>query len=280
MHIKGIRFGMPFIQRIGVLKDRQAHRIRWNVHAGPEAHYVLKGMCAWEIAGRDEPVSVPGGAFIVFPSDVRHRSADENAAPATRLGVIYEKPPCIQTAGISFSPSDIERLFNVLEAHAFSVHAIPPTLLHVLKEIRDAAEGFRMHDDGLRLRILNELLLLETARALERGTAFLPRNGSVVPQVCEWIRNHIGFDFSIDSLVSLSGYGRSRFFTLFLEETCMSPHDYVVRMRVERAKELLRKGGCSIMDVALACGFKSASTFSATFTKFMGMSPRGWRTIS
>ena len=55
--------------------------------------------------------------------------------------------------------------------------------VHVLKEVRDAAEGFRMHDDELRLRILNELLLLEVARALERGTAFRPRNGPVVPRM-------------------------------------------------------------------------------------------------
>ena len=279
-HLKGIRFGLPFIKRIGVLNDKQAHRIQWNSHAGLEVHFVLKGMCTWEIADRDESVAVPGGAFMVIPADVRHRPAGENATPATRLGVIYETVPHVPTTGISFLPSDIDRLFWVLGAHALSVHAIPPGLLHVLKEIRDAVIGFNVPDDGLRLRILNELLLLETARALERGTTFLPRNGSVVPQVCEWIRNHIGFDFSIDSLVRLSGYGRSRFFTLFLEETGMSPNDYVVRMRVERAKELLRKGGCSIMDVAFACGFKSASTFSATFTKFMGISPRSFRNES
>lgn len=276
-HLKGIRFGLPFIKRIGVLKDKQAHRIRWNSHAGLEVHYVLKGMCTWEIAGRDEAVSVPGGAFMAIPADVRHRPAGENAAPATRLGVIYEKAPCVPTVGVSFLPSDLDRLFQVLEAHALSVHAIPPGLLRVLKEIRDEAKGFNVTDDGLRLRILNELLLVETARALGEGHTFIPRNGSVVQQVCEWIRDHLDSPFSIDSLVKLSGYGRSRFFTLFFAETGMSPNDYVVRLRIERAQKLLRESDRSILNVTFACGFKSASTFSTTFAKFTGVSPRVFR---
>ena len=57
----------------------------------------------------------------------------------------------------------------------------------------------------------------------------------------------------------------------------MSPNDYVVRMRIGRAQELLRESERSILNVALACGFKSASTFSATFAKFAGVSPRTFR---
>jgi AraC-like DNA-binding protein len=276
-HLKGIRFGVPFIRRIGVLKDTQAHRIRWNAHDGLEVHYVLKGMCAWEIDGRDEPVSVPGGAFMAIPPSVRHRPIGENAAPSTRLGVIYEKPPLVRSTGVSFAPEDLEHLFRGLEERAFTILAIPPWLLHVLKEVRDAVTGFTTGDDGLRLRILNELLLVETVRALKEGNAFLPRNGEVVPQICEWIRDHLDSCFSIDSLVRLSGYGRSRFFSLFFAETGMSPNDYVVRKRIERAQMLLRQDGRSILEVALACGFKSASTFSATFTKFTGVSPRKFR---
>ena len=268
---------MPFIKRIGVLKDKQAHRIRWNSHAGLEVHFVLKGMCTWEIADRNKPLSVPGGAFMAIPADVRHRPVGENAAPSARLGIIYEKAPSMPPAGVSFLPSDLDRLFRVLGAHALSVHAISPGLLHVLKETRNEIEGFSVADDGLRLRILNELLLVETARALEEGDAFLPRNGPVVQQVCEWIRDNLNSSFSIGSLVRLSGYGRSRFFTLFFEETGMSPNDYVVRLRIERAQRLLREGNRAILEVALACGFKSASTFSATFAKFTGVSPRVFR---
>ena len=276
-HLKGIRFGLPFIKRIGVLNDKQAHRIQWNSHAGLEVHFVLKGMCTWEIADRDESVAVPGGAFMVIPAGVRHRPVGENAAPSKRIGVIYETAPRVPAAGVSLLPSDLDRLFRVLEFHAFSLHAIPPGLLHILKEIRNEVEGFTAADNGFRLRTLNELLLVETARTLEDGGTFLPRNGSVVQQVCEWIGDHLDSRFTIGSLIKFSGYGRSRFFTLFVKETGMSPNDYVVRQRIERAQVLLREDDRSILAVALACGFKSASTFSTTFAKFTGLSPRAFR---
>ena len=124
---------------------------------------------------------------------------------------------------------------------------------------------------------MSELLIVETARVLEAGDTILPRNGSVVPQICKWIGNHLDACFSMDKLVRISGYGRSRFFSLFFEETGMSPNDYVVRMRVERAKKLLLESALPIMAIALSCGFKSASTFSSTFTKFIGVSPRTFR---
>ena len=276
-HLKGIRFGMPFIKRIGVLKDRQAHRIRWNVHDGLEVHYVLKGMCAWEIAGRSEPISVPGGAFVAFPPDVRHRAIGENAAPSTRLGVIYDKSAFILPTGGAFKQSDLNHLLQTIKNNAFVVHSIPSGLHFALKELRDAVDSFSMDDKGLRLRILNELLLVETVRALEKGNTFLPSNGSVVPQICKWIKNHLDSSFSIDDLVKLSGYGRSRFFSLFFAETGMSPNDYVVRMRIERAQALIRENKSNLLSIALSCGFKSAASFSATFRKFIGVSPRTFR---
>ena len=276
-HLKGIRFGMPFIKRIGVLKDRQAHRIRWNVHDGLEVHYVLKGMCAWEIDGRSDPISVPGGAFVSIPPKLRHRAIGENAAPSTRLGIIYDKASLLPSAGVSFKHSDLKRLLQALKESAFVVHSIPTILLFVLKELRDAVDSFNVADNGLRLRILNELLLVETVRALEKGSTFLPSNGSVVPQVCEWIKSHLDSSFSIDDLVKLSGYGRSRFFSLFFAETGMSPNDYVVRQRIERAQVLIRENKSNLLDIALSCGFKSAATFSATFRKFTGVSPRTFR---
>ena len=207
----------------------------------------------------------------------QHGRSGENAAPSARLGIIYDKPSLVQSAGVSFTRTDLERLFRTLRESAFLVHAIPPGLLHVLKELRATVEGFMVDGDALRLRILNELLLIETVRALDEGGTFLPHNGSVMPQVCEWIKSHLDSTFSIDELVKLSGYGRSRFFSLFLAETGMSPNDYVVRMRIERAQALLRNGKLGILDVALSCGFKSASTFSATFRKFIGVSPRTFR---
>ena len=48
-HIKGYRFGLPAVQRLGLIDDAETHRITWNAHEGLEIHYVLRGRFTWEI---------------------------------------------------------------------------------------------------------------------------------------------------------------------------------------------------------------------------------------
>jgi len=55
------------------------------------------------------------------------------------------------------------------------------------------------------------------------------------------------------------------------------PHRYVLRRRTERARELLRQPGATILEVALACGFSSQSHFATVFRALTGVSPRAYR---
>ena len=59
----------------------------------------------------------------------------------------------------------------------------------------------------------------------------------------------------------------------------MTPNDYLIRARIELAKRKLSRKTLdgSMLDLAVACGFNSASVFSTTFRKHVGMSPRGFR---
>ena len=56
-----------------------------------------------------------------------------------------------------------------------------------------------------------------------------------------------------------------------------SPRDYALRLRVQHAAELLRRPGASVTDVALTCGFASASGLARRFRSLLGTSPRRWR---
>jgi AraC family transcriptional regulator len=52
--------------------------------------------------------------------------------------------------------------------------------------------------------------------------------------------------------------------------------EYVRRVRVGRAQSLLNRGGLSVAEIALACGFYDQSHFTTTFARLVGMSPRQW----
>jgi AraC family transcriptional regulator len=55
------------------------------------------------------------------------------------------------------------------------------------------------------------------------------------------------------------------------------PHRYLVRLRIERAKELLVAQRTPITEVALAVGFGSSAHFSTVFRKHVGVAPTVWR---
>jgi AraC-like DNA-binding protein len=69
----------------------------------------------------------------------------------------------------------------------------------------------------------------------------------------------------------------SHFSRAFRRSMGVAPHSWLLARRVEAAKEKLRDGGLSLLDVALACGFADQSHLTKVFTRFVGVSPGAWR---
>jgi AraC family transcriptional regulator len=56
-----------------------------------------------------------------------------------------------------------------------------------------------------------------------------------------------------------------------------SPHAYVIRRRIERAKQLMMETATPLSQIAVECGLADQAHFSRLFRKLVGESPRGWR---
>lgn len=280
MHLKGVRFGFPLMKRLGFLKHHETYGVSWNRHGGVEIHYVLKGDIAWELHGEIKPLVISGGYFGIIPANARHRAIGNKGTPATRLGVIFEKPLSEFAKGTIFSPDDLRRIFRRFRENGGHVRRFSPRLSATVRDLADAMtlEAAQEPDGQLRLRALTAALIHETYVTLGEPEA-LAEGHDVAPKIRKWIDAHCTEKISIPKLVKLSGYGRSRFFSLFLANTGMTPNDYLVRARIELAKRKLSKKTLdgSMLDLAVACGFNSASVFSTTFRKHVGLSPREFR---
>ena len=276
MHLRGVRFGFPLIKRVGLLKHRETYGVPWNRHGGIEIHYVLKGDIAWELQGRERPLAVSGGSFGLVPANVRHRARDNRGTPAVRIGVIFERPSAGKAAGTPFSADDLKRMFVRFRQHGGLVRRFSSRLSDLVRDFAAALtkEALQDADGRLRLRSLASALVYETYVALGEPEA-LAEGHDVIPKICSWIRAHAAEKITVPQLVKLSGYGRSRFFSLFLADTGLTPNDYLVRIRIDRAKKQLARKALdgSMLDLALACGFNSASAFSTTFRKYVGLPP-------
>ncbi|WP_022901109.1 helix-turn-helix transcriptional regulator [Humibacter albus] len=63
----------------------------------------------------------------------------------------------------------------------------------------------------------------------------------------------------------------------FRDEYSETPYSYLMTRRIERAKELLRRGDLSVTDVCFAVGCTSLGSFSSRFTELVGETPSAYR---
>jgi AraC family transcriptional regulator len=92
-----------------------------------------------------------------------------------------------------------------------------------------------------------------------------------------FIEEHLGSDIGIATLAALAGYSPDHFARLFKQSFGLSPYQFILQRRVERAKALLRDRSHSIAEVAMMCGFASQAHFHTTFKARTGVTPGVYR---
>ena len=278
-HIKGIRFDLPLVRRLGLIDDNEAHRIAWNTHEGLEIHYVLRGRFTWEIRNSRKQLSVNGGHLAIIPAGRAHRAAGETGTPSFRMGIILEPFSKAIARGSSFAADELREILDMLATKTLILRPLTPDVLKCLRSLREAIIAFKPEGltSRLRLRTLAELLLVETKAALETDCP-MPHDNRLMDNIWKWINRHLTEDISSEQLVAKSGYGRSRFFTLFRNEIGLTPADYIVRERIALAKDLLLSHpDLPAAEIARRTGFSSPSFFTLNFRKQTGQTPTAFR---
>uniref|UniRef100_A0A832H4N3 AraC family transcriptional regulator n=1 Tax=Oscillatoriales cyanobacterium SpSt-402 TaxID=2282168 RepID=A0A832H4N3_9CYAN len=96
-------------------------------------------------------------------------------------------------------------------------------------------------------------------------------------QVLDYINDHLHQEIKLADLAALLGISQFHFCHLFKQSTAITPYQYLLQQRIERAKQLLKQTELSIMDIALSCGFSSHSHLSKQFRQLTGTTPRMYR---
>ena len=96
-------------------------------------------------------------------------------------------------------------------------------------------------------------------------------------RVLDYIDAHLDREIKLANLGRLLDMSQFHFSRLFKQSIGLSPHQYLVQQRVERAKYLLKQTDRLIVDIALECGFNSHSHLSKQFRKLTGISPKAFR---
>ena len=98
---------------------------------------------------------------------------------------------------------------------------------------------------------------------LNRALKMLNRNVSASP--------------TLNDLADEVGLHPSTFCRAFKQSTGLSPHRYLIQLRVARAKEMMAERSLTLTQIALDCGFNGSSQFSVAFRRITGVAPRFYR---
>jgi AraC-like DNA-binding protein len=91
-----------------------------------------------------------------------------------------------------------------------------------------------------------------------------------------YIDAHLAERVSLADISSAVGLSPMHFAAQFKAATGLRPHQYLLRRRVERARDMFARTRMSITDVALLVGFQTQAHFTTVFKRFAGQPPRAW----
>jgi AraC-like DNA-binding protein len=119
--------------------------------------------------------------------------------------------------------------------------------------------------------------LLPPATIVSAGFARGGLPPRVLRRIREYIDDNIEQRISVELLAGIANLSICYFVRAFKQSMGVTPHDYLIRRRVERTKELLFGTNMPLSEIALAAGFADQSHFARRFRQHVGISPRDYR---
>jgi AraC family transcriptional regulator len=95
--------------------------------------------------------------------------------------------------------------------------------------------------------------------------------------ITELVRAKLEDELTLVEMAQSVDLSSAHFARMFRKSTGEPPHQFVLRNRIERAKEMLRSPEARVLDVAVACGFKTQQHFARIFRQMCGASPTQYR---
>lgn len=167
-------------------------------------------------------------------------------------------------------------------------------LLSALKS--DKTVVIRLHEPAKFARTLSRMIAAYTMKPPQYTVAcaghllvllsMLLSSTSTVPPAAErdgllQVYNHMHLHFAdpidLNKYAAMCYVSRDRFLHLFKAHSGVSPYRFQLKLRIDRAAEMLSYTGASVAEIALAVGFKDPAYFCRLFKKYIGLTPSEYR---
>lgn len=242
-------------------------------HVENFVHVVLQGSVKYEVLTRGKTLkftAVPGTTFILprgTVDELRWGGPTHRIAAAIHPHLLVNSvDEATQEGGI-----ELEEHWNLTDPNIMAV------LLAMRADLDAGSPAGRLYGESLANALAVYLLgryavRPYTPRAYKGG---LPRYR--LKRVLDYIAGNMSGELSLSQLSAIAGMSPHYFAELFRQSTGSAPHQFVLRQRIELAKERLRDPRRSVIEAALEAGFQNPSHFSRMFRKLVGVSPSAFQ---
>jgi AraC family transcriptional regulator len=228
-----------------------------NIRFGVAGRTVQNGVTTPGTLHVTEP-SVPVRCLFRGPYDVLHLHVPNDVIAECARDMTGRPMPVLGSNGVPRRDITVDALSRAL-----------------LDADRVGGSFGQLYVDCISIAIIARLL------ASANRTAERPKGGELarwrLKRAVDYFEAQIGRPVSLAAVAASAGLTRMHFAAQFRAATGLSPHEYFLRRRIERAQEMLAETGMSLVDIALSVGFQTQSHFTTVFKRYAGQPPRAWR---
>lgn len=126
------------------------------------------------------------------------------------------------------------------------------------------------------LQIIN-ILYYELTNSLEIGSMPMTGHYKYIRRALEYIKLNWNRGITLDELSNNSGLSKNHFLKIFTKALNITPNDYITKLRLEKAKQMLAMTTQPINAISINCGYDNIPYFSYIFKRKIGMTPNEFR---
>ena len=150
-------------------------------------------------------------------------------------------------------------------------------LAYALKNEQENGTGDRLYLESLQTMLCAHLLRHHCSTEIVTDEVSGGLSSSKLRRVIDYIQSNLESDLSLAQLARVAHVSSHHFGKLFKQSMGLTPHQYVLKCRVERAKKLLRDRKLTLTEISLATGFCHQSHFTNAFRRYTTFTPRQYR---
>lgn len=212
------------------------------------------------------------GNICVVPAGLDHQAVLEGNSEQLAL---YLDPSLIARAA---AEAQLAGSFEIAERYTRRDTVINSVGMALLGELGSEGLSGRLYAESLGNVLAVHLLRYYTVPNT-RPVSFKGGLSAVrLRHVTEFIGDNYDRDIKLAELAQVAGMSSFHFAREFKRTTGTSPHQYLIKFRVERAKALLAKRDLPLIEVGLRSGFSHQSHFTRLFRRVTGTTPHSYRT--